>query len=71
MPRAVRTTICSNCLNEFPDKEMWTVSKPMMWGDEPAYYTPFCAKCVKSAKAAYIGIIKEPKTKKAKPKSKK
>lgn len=69
MARQPRITICSNCLGDFPDKEMYTVSKPMMWGNEVGYYTPFCSKCVKSAKDSYIGIIKEPKAKtKRKPK---
>ena len=62
MPRAPRMTVCSNCLGDFPDKEMYTVGKPMMWGsDVVGYYTPFCKKCVKKATDSYIKIISEPK----------
>jgi thymidine kinase len=61
MPRAVRMTVCSNCLDDFPDKEMYTVGKAMMWdSDKVGYYTPFCKTCVKKAKDSYIKIIKEP-----------
>lgn len=61
MPRAVRMTVCSNCLGEFPDKEMYTVGKPNMPGSkEVGYYTPFCKKCTMKDKDAYIRIIREP-----------
>ena len=61
MPRQPRMTVCSNCLEEFPDKEMYTVGKAMMWdSDKVGYYTPFCKICVKKAKDSYIKIIKEP-----------
>ena len=52
MPRAVRMTVCSNCLGDFPDKEMYTVGKAGNWAkpDDVTYYTPFCAKCVKKGK---------------------
>jgi hypothetical protein len=65
MPRAVRMTVCSNCLGDFPDKEMYTVGKSGNWAkpDEVGYYTPFCAKCVKKAKDSYVKIISEPKIK--------
>jgi len=63
MPRAVRMTVCSNCLNDFPDKEMYTVGKSGNWAtpDVIGYYTPFCKKCVKKDKDAYIKVISEPK----------
>lgn len=72
MPRAVRMTVCSNCLGDFPDKEMYTVGKAGNWAkpDDVTYYTPFCAKCVKKGKDNYIKIIKEPQPPK-KPKTKK
>ena len=61
MPKAVRMTVCSSCLDDFPDKEMYTVGKQGTAPDgEVGYYTPFCKKCVKKAKDSYIKIIKEP-----------
>jgi len=63
MPRAVRMTVCSNCLGDFPDKEMYTVGKSGNWAtpDVVGYYTPFCKKCVKKATDSYVKIISEPK----------
>lgn len=61
MPRQPRMTVCSNCLEEFPDKEMYVVGKPAKWGsNEIGYYTPFCKDCTMKDKEAYIKIIKEP-----------
>lgn len=61
MARAPRLTICSNCLEEFPDKEMYTVGKASMpGGDEVGYYTMFCKKCTMKDKDSYIKIIREP-----------
>ena len=70
MPRQPRMTVCSNCLDEFPDKEMYTVGKPTTWGsDEVGYYTPFCKDCTMNDKESYIRFIREtqpPKRRKTK-----
>lgn len=72
MPRAVRMTVCSSCLDDFVHKEMYTVGKQ---GTAPAgevgYYTMFCKKCTKKETGSYIKIIEEPKPpKKSKTKKK-
>jgi C4-type Zn-finger protein len=63
MPRAVRMTVCSSCLDDFPHKEMYTVGKQ---GTAPTgevgYYTMFCKKCTKNNTDSYVRIIEEPKT---------
>lgn len=73
MPRVVRTTVCSSCLDKFPHKEMYTVGKsgnPAKPNDV-GYYTMFCKKCTTKNKDAYVKIIAEPKTKKDAKNSKK
>ena len=67
MPRKVRMTVCSSCLNDFPDKELYTVGKQGTAADgEIGYYTPYCKSCVKKYKDNYNKVIKEPKTSKSK-----
>lgn len=62
MPRQPRMTVCSNCLEDFPDKEMYTVGKASSWGStEIGYYTPFCKDCTMNDKESYLKIIEEPK----------
>jgi predicted nucleic-acid-binding Zn-ribbon protein len=63
MARQVSTTVCSNCLEDFPSKELYTVSRKSHRGIETnhdEYYAPYCKKCLKD-KPSYIKIISEPK----------
>tara|TARA_B110000259_G_scaffold70718_1_gene83363 strand:- start:107 stop:310 length:204 start_codon:yes stop_codon:yes gene_type:complete len=63
-----RITICSGCLNEFPNNDMYTVSKASHGGD-PKYgihRLPHCAKCIVKNKGSYIKITEEPKKPKKK-----
>ena len=50
MPRAVRMTVCSNCLGDFPDKEMYTVGKAGNWAkpDDVTYYFILLSIIIKS-----------------------
>ncbi len=67
--RVISTTVCSNCLDDFPTKEMYTVVRKTHRGVEDnndEYYTPYCKKCIKDT-SFYLRIYKEPvppKTKK-------
>lgn len=55
------TTICSFCLKEFPDKELYIVSLPFNREDvnshQNRYGTPCCSNCINVDKERYIGII--------------
>ena len=63
--RQVRITVCSHCLNDFPDKELYTVERLMHRGhpEKGHYRTPYCEKCIKDTDS-YVNISKEPKSKK-------
>ena len=65
MARRVRVTICSSCLDEFPDKELYTVEREMHKGhpEKGFYRTPYCSECIKDTDS-YVKINKEPKAKK-------
>lgn len=72
--RLPKETICSFCINVFPDKDLYSVKVKMhdflesLEGN--VYYTPCCKKCLNSDRI--IGIHKEPKKpKERKPKIKK
>jgi hypothetical protein len=70
MARMVSTTICTNCLEEFVTKEMYTVSRKMRRHDEnnhDEYYAPYCEDCI-SDKDSYLIVISEPKSKELKQK---
>ena len=73
MPRAVRMTVCSGCIADFPHKEMYLVSRYMNRANPDKtnmYSTMYCAKCIKKDKEHYVDIIEKPKPpKKAKPKT--
>lgn len=65
MARQISFTVCSNCLDDFPSKEMYTVSRKSHRGVETnsdEYYAPYCKKCLKD-KESYLKIISEPKVK--------
>jgi len=70
MAREVSLTICTNCLEDFPSKDLYTVSRKSHRGVETnhdEYYAPYCTGCLKD-KASYIKIISEPKSMKLKQK---
>ena len=72
MPRAVRMTVCSGCIQDAPHKEMYTVSRFMHKGKPDSrnmYTTMYCAKCVKKDKDNYHEIVGKPAPPK-KPKAK-
>ena len=64
MSRA-RITICSGCITEFPDNDLYEVYKEVHGGhpDRGYYRAHYCAKCIKK-KDSYVKINKEPKNKK-------
>jgi len=63
MARA-RITICSGCITEFPDNDLYTVTRQMHRGqpDKGYYRTPYCEKCIKD-KDSYHEISQQPKNK--------
>lgn len=66
--RLVSTTICTNCLEEFVTKEMYTVARKMHRGLEnnnEEYYAPYCVDCIEDT-SFYLRIIEEPKIQKNK-----
>lgn len=78
MPRAVRMTVCSGCIHDFPHKEMYLVSRYMNRANPDKtnmYSTMYCAKCIKKDKEHYVDIVekptppKKPKAKTTKPKT--
>ena len=64
MARRSRVTVCSHCIGEFPDKEMYVVERLMHKGDatKGIYRTPYCEKCLKH-EDTYVKIHKKPKGK--------
>lgn len=58
------TTICSFCLNDFPDKSLYIVSVPVNREDPNSfknlYGTPCCSKCLEIEKERYIRITEHP-----------
>lgn len=67
MPRAVSTTVCSHCLDEFPNKDLYWVDREMHRGHPKfgCYRTPYCEECIKDTDS-YVKIFQEPKSKKKK-----
>ena len=64
MPREVRMTICSGCIEEFPNDDLYTVSRYMNRANpnpKNLYTTPYCEDCVKKDKDRYVEITQEPK----------
>lgn len=63
--RQPKLTVCSGCLEEFPDKEMYTVEKYMNRSNpdpKNTYYTPYCKDCVKESDE-YYRVRQEPTSK--------
>jgi len=64
MPRAVRTTVCSGCIQDFPHKEMYLVSRFMNRANPDTsnmYSTMYCSKCIKKDRDNFHEIIEKPK----------
>lgn len=71
--REIRMTVCSNCIESFPDKDLYVVVRKMH-GERPEgpgneYLTPYCEPCLVD-KDTYIRIAREPKKAKVKPSKK-
>lgn len=65
MAREVSMIVCTNCLEDFPRKETYTVARKMRRHDEnnhDEYYAPYCKGCIKD-KESYLRIISEPAVK--------
>ena len=60
-----RITVCSGCLDTFPDNDLYDVYREMHKGhpEKGHYRTPYCEKCIKDTDS-YFKISKEPKNKK-------
>ena len=63
--RKVRTSLCSFCLDEHPDKDLYTVRLPMHRSADGEtrgeYRTPCCKKCIKleDTKKRILGILQQ------------
>lgn len=70
--RQIKYTICSFCVESFPDKEMFTVRLPMHRLTDGTtrgeYRTPCCKKCIgkEETKERILGIHESPKEAKSK-----
>lgn len=68
--REIAMAICSNCIESFPRKDMYTVTRKMHRGhpeDTGEYCTIYCKDCLKD-KDTYLKVIAEPKKVEKKPK---
>lgn len=60
-----KTTVCSFCLNDIPNKELYVVVLPMHrlpngeYNGE--YRTPCCGKCTKKESGKYLRVLDSPK----------
>lgn len=62
--RKPRVSICSGCIEEFPEKEMYLVERYVnRVNPDPKniYYTPYCKKCIKD-RDSYYKINQHPTT---------
>jgi hypothetical protein len=68
--KEVKKTVCSFCIDLFPDKELYIVTMPMHrlpdGGYRDTYRTPCCTKCLEKSKDRYLSIHEEPLAKKTK-----
>jgi len=61
--RQPRTLICSGCIEEFPEKELYIVERfvnKTTPDPKNKYYTPYCKKCIKNT-GDYYQIHSHPK----------
>lgn len=68
--REIKTILCSNCLESFPEKELYTVARKInreIGKEANEYYVPYCKSCLQDKKS-YLNITKEPKPSKTKKK---
>ena len=64
MAREIKLTICSGCIEDFPDGDLYTVTRYMnrsLPDKTNMYSTPYCETCIKKDKACYVDIKLEPK----------
>jgi len=64
MAREIRLTVCSGCIEEFPDGDLYTVTRYMnrsLPKKTNMYSTPYCETCIKKDKTGYVDIKLEPK----------
>jgi|TARA_B110000977_G_scaffold180607_1_gene240416 hypothetical protein len=64
MAREIKLTVCSGCIEEFPDGDLYTVTRYMnrsLPEKTNMYSTPYCEKCIKNDKDSYVDIKLEPK----------
>lgn len=64
MPREIRYTVCSGCIEDFPSDDLYTVTRYMDRSNPDSknmYSTPYCEDCVKKDKEHYVEIKEEPK----------
>lgn len=69
MAKRKKTLVCSHCINEFEEAEMYWVNR-WMHREDPKhgqYRVPYCEKCLK-AKDTYIDVHEPVKKKKSKKK---
>mgnify|MGYP001376158576 FL=1 len=64
MAREIKLTVCSGCIVDFPDGDLYTVTRYMnrsLPDKTNMYSTPYCETCIKKDKAGYVDIKLEPK----------
>ena len=64
MAREIKLTVCSGCIEDFPDGDLYTVTRYMnrsLPDKTNMYYTPYCETCIKKDKDGYVDIKLEPK----------
>jgi hypothetical protein len=61
--RIENIAVCSCCIESFPRKEMYIVTRKMHRGhpeDDGVYTTPYCKTCL-SETETYLQVVEEPK----------
>lgn len=64
MPREIRYTVCSGCIEDFPSDDLYTVTRYMDRSNPDSknmYSTPYCEDCIEKDKEHYVEIKEEPK----------
>ena len=64
MPREIKYTVCSGCIEDFPSDDLYTVTRYMNRANpnpKNMYSTPYCEDCIENGKEHYVDIKEEPK----------
>jgi len=64
MPREIKYTVCSGCIEDFPSDDLYTVTRYMNRANPDSknmYSTPYCEYCIENGKEHYVDIKEEPK----------